>query len=169
MAEQKTREHLLAAAESFARAAVNDNPGTDQERRMAFAQASKTALEAAALADDVGPGEIAQVLDQIRDELAAAGYDRGVADLEPIDVLRGLLAAMRDWQDLAQKIDGMGAANGILMSTMAGLEQKFNAAGTMTSTRLAEQIRAAIDEALKHYTPPAENEDEDPNGEEQTA
>lgn len=141
-----TRADLVAVAASSAAAAKDaDGPVARREH----AEAAKLALEAAALADDLGPGEITAALNALQEELEAAGVLAESVVLEPIEFLRLTLRAVTTWQREAAEGAAYVQAYVGLRDLCQRLERDFIAGDTETSRRIAARIHTGLDEAAQ--------------------
>lgn len=143
---------LIAAADKLAaeaRQVAEDTGGhaARPQRVGEFAAAAKTALEAASLTQTVGPGELAEALGAIQDELEAAGVLVESIELEPAAFLRLTFESVQHWRREATAAQGLAHAFERLRDLAAGLERDFTAADTETSRRIAARIHTALEDA----------------------
>lgn len=138
-----TRADLLKAAEEAASRAIKED--ASWKEREFEVRTAKVALEAAALVDDVGPGEISQALGALADEIAEAGLIEAALEA-PVDYLRYTLVVMRHWRERADELVAYQTAYSRVATLAATLERDFTAADTETSRRLAARIHAALEE-----------------------
>lgn len=113
---------------------------------------AKMALEAAALAETTGAPEVEQALAEISAEITEAGGRVG-PDAAPVDVLRGMLAAVTEWRRRHDDLLVYQTAYGRIAVLAAGLERDFTAAGTDTSQRIAARIHVALEECAELLGP----------------
>jgi hypothetical protein len=140
-----TRDDLLAvAADQAANARAHK---ADAASAHAYAAAAKVALEAAALAEDMPPGEIAKALDDIQELLAEAGVLDEALELGPAEFLKRTFRALLAWRKQALMAQGYVVAYEGVSALLDGLERDFTTGGTETSLRIAARIRAALDDA----------------------
>lgn len=135
----------LVAAASASAAAAKDADGPVARRE--HAEAAKVALEAARLAEDVGPGEIAAALNDLQAELEAADLLAESLELEPAEVLKVILDAVATWRRAARMAQGYADGYVLLEALLQGLERDFIAGDTDTSRRIAARIKTALDDA----------------------
>lgn len=121
--------------------------GPNPAKAAEYALAAKAALEAAALAESIGPGEIAEVLSQIQAELDAVGLFPEAMTLAPVDLLKLALEQVQGWQAEALAGRRLIEAYGSLRGTLERMERDFTAADTETSRRQAARIHIALEEA----------------------
>jgi len=140
-----TRADLLAAAERSAAAAIAD--GADWQVRESEIRNAKTALEAAALVQNIGPGEIEVALGKIQAELEGAGVLAESMELEPAEFLKRTLAAVVHWRNQVEVGRGIAFGYGALRTLLELLERDFTAADTETSRRIAARIHRGLEEA----------------------
>ena len=151
-----TQTDLLAVAQSLAAEARRDLEGrptgigeiesVSTKRAAELAAAAKTALEAAALAQDIGPGEIEQALDQIKQELVDGEVLTTAAfDLPPAEFLRKTFDAVEHWRREAETADRAFRAYLGMRGLAQNLERDFIAGDTAISRRLAARIRTQLD------------------------
>jgi hypothetical protein len=139
-----TRTDLLTAAEQAAAAAIAED--ANYKVRGSETLNAKTALEAAALAQDIGPGEFAEALGLIQEQLEEAGVLAESMEMEPADFLRRTLAAVVHWRREAIVAEQVTLAYGALRGLVEGLERDFIAGDSETSRRIAARIRATLDD-----------------------
>lgn len=163
-----TRADLLATAEglaSAARRAVGDGGSmTGADVAAGYANAAKAALEAAALAEDVGAGEVAEALDKIQDLLAEGGVLDKAIELPPAEFLEQTFRALLSWREETLNAQGFEVAYDRIRELCERLERDFIAGDTDTSRRIAGRIRVTLDEATEivnhHQTRGASNGDD---------
>lgn len=139
-----THADLLASAEASA-AAAREAEGPVVRRE--HAEAAKTALEAAALAQNVGPGEIDKALGEIQAELEEAGVLAESMELAPAEFLKATFVAVRHWRQEAAAVNALIAAHDGLRAFLLRLERDFVAGDSETSRRIAARIHTALEEA----------------------
>lgn len=141
------REDLMAAAGlAAADAATEGASPVDRERG---ARLAKVALEAAALVEDIRPGEIRELLDVVARELVDAGVigvEVTLLDITPAELLAELVAAMKAWRTEVVNLGNYARAFERLHDLAAGLERDFIAGATDTSLRIASRIHTVIEE-----------------------
>lgn len=134
---------LEAAAADAAMAKAAEGPVVRREHALA----AKTALEAAHLAHDIPPDEIAQALDQMTSLLSGVGLDHQWRQMEPGQFLEVMVTHLAHWHDQAGQVQAIAAAYSRLRTLADGLERDFDAGATETSLRLAARVHVAIEEA----------------------
>lgn len=148
-----TRSDLLAVAEGLAAEARRMFDPDEEDGHLAgaarLAAAAKTALEAAALAQDDDTSAVVAAMTEV---LADAGLDTAGMD-DPAKVLARVLDACRGLQKTAQGLtdlaDRQALAYGWLRDFAATMERDWLAADSDASRRLAARARAALDEAAQ--------------------
>lgn len=137
------RDDLVAAAAASATAAKD---ATGAASRREHAEAAKTALEAAALAEGMPPDEIAAALDQMSELLAGVGLDHAWRQMEPGPFLEAVLTYLAGWRDEAAKVEAIAEAYARLRLLAANLERDFIAGDSETSLRVAARIHSALED-----------------------
>jgi hypothetical protein len=135
---------LLAVAAASATAARSSE---GRALRLEHAQVAKVALEAASLAQNIGPGEIDRALGELQNELAAAGLLAVSMEMEPADFLREVLRAVVGWRERADDMDATVRAYMRLVDLCDGLERDFTAGDSPVSRRIAARIHTALEDA----------------------
>lgn len=144
------RTDLLKTAERLAQHAL-EAPTADAARD--YAAGAKSALEAAQLADDIGPGAIEAALASIQELLAEAGVLDEAMELPPAEFLDRAFRSLLAWRREVLAAQGYEVAYDGLSRFAARLERDFLAGDTDTSRRIAGRIRTTLDEVdqiIKH-------------------
>lgn len=146
------RADLLAAAAGLAEnarsaAASGEHTAPDFTRAAQMATAAKTALEAAALAENTGSGQIDEALSHIQDLLEEAGVLAESMELSTAEFLDRTFRALLAWRGEALSAQGYEVGYDMLRDLVEGLERDWVAADSDVSRRLAGRARARLDEA----------------------
>lgn len=143
---------IAAGLASAARQALD----VDAARAASLAGSAKTALEAANLAQNVGPGQIDAALGAIQAELEEAGMLSEAMQFEPEEFLKHVLRVVITWRQEVVAAAGFEHAYETLKALCAGLERDFTVADTETSRRIAARIHTAREEAEQLANPKKE-------------
>jgi hypothetical protein len=142
-----TRADLLKVAEWMASSAANNAQGGGIDNATELVTSAKTALEAAALAENTSAGAIDQALGGIQDLLVEAGVLTESMEMDTTEFMQHTFRALVAWRNETLAAQGYEVGYDLLRDLLEGLERDFIAGDSDVSRRLAARIRARLDDA----------------------
>lgn len=141
-----TRSDLLAVAAAQASAA-RENANSDLGNAGALVTDAKTALEAAALAQDIPGSAIDDALAGIQDLLEQAGVLVDSFDMNADAFMQATFRSLIAWRDEGLRLQGWQVAYQELRGLAERLQHDFIVGNTPVSLRIAERIQGSLDAA----------------------